>query len=138
MLKYAIMNCSCDFGSTIINFTSYCIIKNSTLIKISVLNLLHYWHLVPFQKKLFFSTAILTLVKLLPLTEMAELPEKNFIVHPVCTSFSNEFEFQTTACKIINSGPMHRPVPIYLQAVVWVPSEICISKQTSRPQGPVS
>ena len=54
------------------------------LIKISVLNLLHNWHLVLggqaikfYLLKKLFSTYILTLVKALLLTEMAELPEKN-------------------------------------------------------------
>ena len=52
------------------------------LIKMSVLNLLYYWHflfggfLIKFYllKNTFLSTYILTLAKPLPLTEMAELP----------------------------------------------------------------
>ena len=55
---------------------------NNTLIKISVLNLLHYWNLVLgglvtkyYLLNKISSIYILTLVKPLPLTEMAELPE---------------------------------------------------------------
>ena len=44
MLKCLIMNCSYEFLTT--KYYILCPLKNNTLIKISVLNLLHYWHLV--------------------------------------------------------------------------------------------
>ena len=77
--KYIIMNCSCEFLATQILYPC----KNNTLIKIPVLNVLYYCHLVlggvvmkflPFEKTV-LSKYILMLVKYLPLSEMAVLSE---------------------------------------------------------------
>ena len=44
MLKYVIINCSCEFWPHKNKIWTH--LKNNTLIKILVLNLLHKWHLV--------------------------------------------------------------------------------------------
>ena len=74
------MNCSYEFLTT--KYYILCPLKNNTLIKISVLNLLHYWHLVlgGFVIKFYLlkkkvSSYIHYNVSSLPLTEMAELLE---------------------------------------------------------------
>ena len=73
------------------------------LIKISVLNLPHYWHLVLgsleikfyLLKKNFLFTYILTFFKPLPLTEVAELPE-----FPEKTSITSSYSSARDICKI--------------------------------------